>query len=338
MRYQYIRTNQLDPRVRWVHFADRRPWIDRLDPQVTLEVMIVGEDVSAMTPEWLDREGRPLAYEIDPAPVPPDGLHWFAGQPPEKRILLGGRLAMTGPGIVRLVDTATGTVLLTLEPETLYPQSIFALLEELRISFAPAGFDDFVETGTLFGHTTLHASNWFKRVTTIELSRALYENACKDLSHRPNIRCLQGNSGDVLPAIVSDLPGTSFFFLDAHWSGSAGVDWKNSRFSGYPVATARLDTETDLEEWERQIPLLKELRAIANGHAGRAAVLIDDWGGIGKKDFGFSGEDWTGINREKLLDWFSDHPRTLFLNPVNDKQYLWAIEAKSGTPKDAKVP
>lgn len=157
---------------------------------------------------------------------------------------------------MQVVDAVTGDPLMRLVPEILFPGHVFALMEEARTGFvpggfAPDGFDTFIETGTLFGHTTLHASHWARRAVTIELSRELHAQAVAHLAHRGNVTCLQGNSADRLPGVIADHPGTAFYFLDAHWSGDADTAWDGSRFAGYPVDTARIDDPT-LSEGERR--------------------------------------------------------------------------------------
>lgn len=287
--------------------------------------MLAGEGASEVEPVWTDRTGAPMPHENLPDPTLPAGKPSFAGQPPERRRLLRHLIRPAEPGRIALVNRAGGDELLVLEPEIVYPRFLFALNEELRESFAPGGIRNFVETGTLFGHTTLHASYWFERILTIELSHELHAQATAHLAHRPNVRCLHGNSGDVLPGLIGELEGASLFFLDAHWSGDDSVNWDESRFSGYPVATARF-TATDLPETERQVPLMAELEAIALGHSGRAAVLIDDWGSLGQRDHGFVGEDWSALERDRITGWFETHPRTLLHRRQDDKRYLWLLE------------
>lgn len=79
--------------------------------------------------------------------------------------------------------------------------------------------DTFVETGTFMGGTSVWASSYFKKVITIENSRAIFEKTSDTYKHIPNIDFLFGNSKDHLKKIVSNLNHTAIFWLDAHWSG-----------------------------------------------------------------------------------------------------------------------
>ena len=238
---------------------------------------------------------------------------------------------------VRLIDRRDGTELAVLEPQIVYPEFVFALLQEMQARGFPtagsdggsgggpdSGFTNFIETGTLFGHTTLHASYWFDRVFTIELSQDLHAQAQRHLAHRRNVTCLQGNSGDRLPEVIAQLKGPSMFFLDAHWSGDNSVDWENSKFGGYPVETARLDDPT-LSEGERQVPLLHELEAIAADHTDAAMVLIDDWQNPGLKGASFVGEDWSHIDPDRLVAWMAGHARTADHFQASWNRYVWLL-------------
>ncbi len=67
----------------------------------------------------------------------------------------------------------------------------------------------------------------------------------------PHVCVIQGDSGSILPELLSSVEDTSIFWLDAHYSGAG---------------TAKGPLET---------PLSAEIRAIL-GHAGQHIVLIDD--------------------------------------------------------------
>jgi hypothetical protein len=156
-----------------------------------------------------------------------------------------------------------------------YPGFLFGILQECEARFCPEGFENFIETGTLMAHTTLHASYWLSKVWTIELSPYLRAQAQASLAGRPNVTCLEGNPGD------------------------DSTDWDALRFSSYPVATARI-ADPELSEVDRQMPLMAELTVLAARHTGKAVVLIDDCGNIGRRNFGFAGEDWGSLDAEAI--------------------------------------
>ena len=324
MRYYMINTTRAGTLMRWFQFDKRRPWLDLENPDCTLTLQLVGEAAAHASLQLRDRAGSPLPYDILPDAQVPPGLPDFAQVPAPRRQLLRIHFRFPGAEPLYLHDARDGALLLTLDPVIRYPAFLFGLLQECQARFCPEGFENFVETGTLMAHTTLHASYWFPKVWTIELSADLHAQAQISLAARPNVSCLLGNSGDVLPDLAASLRGPSFFFLDAHWSGDESTDWDASRFSGYPVATARI-ADPQLSEVERQVPLMAELTALAERHAGKAVVLIDDWGSIGRSNFGFAGEDWGSLDAEEIRAWIASHPRTQFHFRADHHRYLWAM-------------
>ncbi len=324
MRYYVIAQTRRSDLLRWFHFPDRRAWLDLETPQCVLQLQFLGDGAGALQVGVVDRDGVPLPCTTRTPDTVPPGRSGFPGQPPERRQFVEVAFEFPDPRPVTLVDTVTEVPLLTLTPELVFPNHVFALMEEARTGFAPDGFSNFIETGTLFGHTTLFASYWVDRAITIELSQELHAQATRHLAHRPNVTCLQGNSADRLPGVIADLAGPSFFFLDAHWSGDKDTDWEVSRFAGYPVDTARID-ETALPEADRQVPLARELEQVVDGHAAPALILIDDWGGVGQRDFGFKGEDWSNLDAQALCRWMQDHPRTHAHFQSDPNRYVWMI-------------
>lgn len=326
MRFHVISQIIRSPLLRRVRWSGTG-FLDREAPRKTATLWLLGDGAAAVRPVLRDRRGAvvPSSWAEPAQPDPADAP--LLRQPAEKRQLLEAAFDFPEAGSLMLEDGATGTLLAQFTPEVRSPLHIFGLLQETQLSgFAPGGYANFVETGTLFGHTTLHASYWFDRVTTIELSEALHAQAVRTTAHRPNVTCLHGNSGDRLPEVIAGLRGPTFFFLDAHWSGDNTVDWDNSTWRGYPVETARID-DPALSSSEQQVPLLSELRAIVEGHPDKALVLIDDWQTPGMKDANFAGEDWSHIDPEALIGWMAAHPRTHDHFPAGWNRYVWLVNA-----------
>lgn len=121
---------------------------------------------------------------------------------------------------------------------------ILALQARLRLG-------DFVETGTYRGDTAAWAAAHFSRVTTIELSPDYCAAAQARFRDQPNVRVMEGDSGEALSVVVPALPDRACFWLDAHWSG---------------LDTAGRETEC---------PLLAEL-ALLNAAPVTHVVLVDD--------------------------------------------------------------
>ena len=325
MRYLRVFPVLQSAKARWLHFDKRRAWFDREDPFCVVTLQLVGEGVHDIAFQGADREGAPLHCEAFGQAQVPEGRNAFPRQPDAQKRLVQLRLEMPTRGPLWLLDAVTGETLVILQPKIVYPDFLFELLQDKLAMDSAQVPVNFVETGTLFGHTTLHASYWFDKVVTIELSETLHALAKQSLAHRSNISCLHGNSADRLPEVIAGLQGATLFFLDAHWSGDAKVDWESSPWGGYPVDTARLEN-TGMGEADRQVPLLQELKVIAGQHPAAAVVLIDDWASVGQSDQGFPGEDWTNMEQTQLLNWLDSHERTLAHYPAEAKRYVWVLK------------
>jgi hypothetical protein len=109
-----------------------------------------------------------------------------------------------------------------------------------------------VETGTFLGDMARAGGKTFRRVITIELDEDLYEKARRRLARFPNITVLRGNSGELLPGLLSTCRNSCLFWLDAHYSGRL---------------TARGGRDT---------PIVRELGAVLAHPGPNHVVLIDD--------------------------------------------------------------
>lgn len=161
-----------------------------------------------------------------------------------------------------------------------------------------------VETGTLFGESTFNMSKHFKNVITIELNEKLFRLARAKFIEKARITCFHGDSGEVLPFLIKHfIVGPAVFYLDAHWSGDKTVNWDSSKWKGYTVNTSYVgDTPTA----ENQVPLGREIEAIAKYHKHKAIIYIDDVDkfdsdGNGLKNEGFTGEDWSHLSLNGIM-------------------------------------
>lgn len=94
-------------------------------------------------------------------------------------------------------------------------------LQNLNDLFKP---DIFFETGTFLGHTTSHASECFKQVFSVELSKELFENAKSRFADQKNIKLFNGDSAKIISQILPEIKDKKvLFWLDAHWSGGQTV-------------------------------------------------------------------------------------------------------------------
>jgi len=95
-----------------------------------------------------------------------------------------------------------------------------AKISALRRYARDFGLSVFVETGTHKGMTVAALAPGFRECFTIELSDSFYADALGRLRGVPNVACLQGDSGLVLPGLLeSAIRQPALFWLDAHASG-----------------------------------------------------------------------------------------------------------------------
>ena len=328
MRYLRLQVTRHEYQfLRWIEFENRRPWLDREDPETVFMVQFVGRGCSDLSLKSTDRQGNDIPLEIQSIASVPEGRNAFLNTPEKNRKLVKLKLSFPEQGGVYLKDAETGETIISIEPVVIFPHFLFQIYQEFQNDSRIGHLKHFIETGTLFGHTTLHASYWFEHVTTIELSEELHALAEATLKSRTNVRCLHGNSAELLPDTVKTLDGPSLFFLDAHWSGDNSVDWDQSDWGGYPVETAKIDDDA-LTQTDRQVPLMGELRVIADDHQYGAVIVIDDWNSMGQSGFAFEQEDWSALDKSKIINWISSHPRTIIHYEKDPKHYVWVLQAK----------
>jgi len=95
------------------------------------------------------------------------------------------------------------------------------LMHALCIRFR---LNNFVESGTYDGRTTIIAATVFDVVHTIEIDKHMYDNRIiKEARENPRITRHLGSSVDTLPKLLPLLQGRSLFYLDGHWCGEVPV-------------------------------------------------------------------------------------------------------------------
>lgn len=115
------------------------------------------------------------------------------------------------------------------------------------------GIDQFIETGTYSGDTLAYiAHNKDIQCTSIELSDGYYQQAMGRFKSYPNVELLHGDSGALMPSVISKLTRPALFWLDGHYSGGL---------------TAQGECDT---------PVSKELKAILTSLCKEHVILIDD--------------------------------------------------------------
>ncbi len=111
----------------------------------------------------------------------------------------------------------------------------------------------FIETGTYKGKMVYAVMPHIQEIYSIELDETYCRNAQKRFAGYPNIHIIQGQSGTVLPKILSTIEKPCLFWLDAHYSGGS---------------TAKGETNT---------PIRQEMECILkHTRAEDHIILIDD--------------------------------------------------------------
>jgi hypothetical protein len=91
------------------------------------------------------------------------------------------------------------------------------------------GVSVFVETGTLVGSRVGSVLGVFKEIHSVELSQELYNRCVERFRGNQNVRLYNGDSGKLLPGILSGIHEKCLYFLDAHYS--AGTTARGNRDS-----------------------------------------------------------------------------------------------------------
>lgn len=195
-----------------------------------------------------------------------------------------------------------------------------------------------IETGTCRGNGTRALARAFSRVITMELSESLHRESKARLEAEGlrNVSFLLGNSAELLPKVLDELPESDavFFFLDAHWSGDDSVPWQEARWKGYGFNTAHLGTAGHAPSGPEQCPLAEEFSAIVRHCRGPTILLVDDAknlpaNGPGAKDLEFPGEDWSHLSRRALRNILGE--RLLREQDLRDpNQWLLQLHPRAG--------
>lgn len=109
-----------------------------------------------------------------------------------------------------------------------------------------------VETGTYLGDMVEAQKKRFRKIFSIELGIDLFNEATKRFKNDKNVTIIQGDSGKVLPQILSEINEPAIFWLDGHYS--AGITAKG----------------------EKDCPIFEELDAIFDSKKLNHVLLIDD--------------------------------------------------------------
>lgn len=113
------------------------------------------------------------------------------------------------------------------------------------------GIQVLVETGTYLGDTLACGLAAFREVHSIEVEPLIHARAVRIFGDRPGANLHLGDSGELLPEILSQLNEPAVFWLDGH-------------FSGHITGRGNEDT-----------PVEKELQAVLQSPFNHVAVIDD---------------------------------------------------------------
>ncbi len=80
-------------------------------------------------------------------------------------------------------------------------------------------FENFIETGTYYGHTTVLIAEIIQNVYTFEPFSPLHKTLDKKFSNFENITLIKSESEKGLPDLLKKINENSMYYLDAHYSG-----------------------------------------------------------------------------------------------------------------------
>ena len=91
------------------------------------------------------------------------------------------------------------------------------------------GASTVVETGTFRGDMVDALAPIAARIVSIELDDQLYAAACRRFAAHPHVELLHGDSGTLLPGILSTLDRPALFWLDGHYTGVGSARTRRSK-------------------------------------------------------------------------------------------------------------
>jgi hypothetical protein len=89
------------------------------------------------------------------------------------------------------------------------------VIRQVAIRFR-ATHDDFIETGTGFGDLPFRLADEFDRIVTIEKMEDHYRRSRDRLADFENVKCLHGDSADLLDEVLDGIGRPCVIWLDAH--------------------------------------------------------------------------------------------------------------------------
>ena len=163
----------------------------------------------------------------------------------------------------------------------------------------------FIETGTHNGDTIFSVEPYFNFLYTIELSKKYFNNT-RSRYKGNKINFILGDSSTVFESLLPNINQDAVFFLDGHWSSG------------------------DTAKGNKDCPLIEEIHHINSLYKNKAIIIIDDFRLFGKGPMVGLNEDWTSINKQKIIDILSNRITEIYhLDSTHAKDDILIIHINS---------
>ena len=126
-----------------------------------------------------------------------------------------------------------------------------------------------VETGTFQGDTVAYFKDKIPYVFSIELSEELASKAASRFHTFPNVRIIQGDSGEILDSLIKEIRQPTIFWLDGHYSSEFYIGDEY-----FITAKGTLNT-----------PIIAEVTTILKDPITHAILIDDARLYVGKSDY-----------------------------------------------------
>ena len=315
----------------WIRFEDNRNWIRLDEKPLSFLFSITKRDDSlhSWKIHFRDQLNNDIQCDIHDLEAAPTNVTDFPNLDEKHKRFFKVSISTNNKQQIFTCSVDNGDTredVFCFSPNLSYPAFLFSACQQYLPLITHKDFPNFVETGSLFGHTSIHAGNWFDTVHSIELSTELYNELPVQWAKQRGIHFHHGSSAAKLPDIINSLCGPTVFFLDSHWSGDNTVDWNNSSFVGYPIDTAHLGGDGSPSP-EQQKPIIEELELIMATFPDEALIIIDDWKLFGVKDTAFDGMDWTHISQRAVIELLDNNSRVIVHNVLDGHRYAIGLRA-----------
>lgn len=127
------------------------------------------------------------------------------------------------------------------------------------------GLHVLVETGTYYGEMVAAMKNRFNAIYSVECAHQLAQRAIRKFARHRNVHILEGDSQQVVPALLKTIREPALFWLDAGYYGWAGLQGDRHRLTSELEAILR-------DPGKQHVILMDDARGL-NGQNGAPTVV-----------------------------------------------------------------